>query len=229
MSYSSLFFPFLFLPFLLSPLPVMSAHASHQGSHQFETFRLATRNERPPGYEQTNGRGRVSDMQTKESRRAHAAKHRGRLHKVHALWSGPNPAQQDHRKHPPHHTIPDHTTLPTTPHHASQGFAPQRQGQRLPRKAAACSPALRRHHPTPAAAVLYCAEGTASQSPHPLQVHELCSGRGSWLWLQAHGFWSSIRSQPSGRRQPSLTTHVPVLDCAHLLCVRAYTRPPYLH
>lgn len=59
MSYSSSsLFLFLFLPFLLSPLPVMSAHASHQDltSSKLFDFRLAT-NDRPDTNKRTDGGG----------------------------------------------------------------------------------------------------------------------------------------------------------------------------
>lgn len=196
----------------------MSAHASHQGSHQLETFRLPTRNERPSGYEQTNGWGRVSNMQ---SRRTHSSK---------ASWP---PAQgsctlalldraqscatKQSRHTTPHHTRPHHITHDTTPRFVA--FAAQRQGQRQWQKDCCWLAQLLCGATTPRLPLLlYCVEASTRALFWP----------GSWLWLQAM-VWSSIRSQPSGRRQPSPTMHVLVLDCAHPLCVRACTRPPYLH
>lgn len=133
-SSSSSLFSFLFLPFLLSPLPVMSAHASHQGSHQFETFRLPTRNERPSGYEQTNGWGRVSNMQ---SRRTHAARTywppaQGSC----TLDRAQSCATKQSRHTTPHHTRPHHITHGTTPRFV--GFAAQSQGQERGRGKGCC-------------------------------------------------------------------------------------------
>lgn len=116
-SYSSLFFSFFAFSSRLLCLSCQPMHPT-QGSHQFETFRLPTRNERPSGYEQTNGWGRVSDMQTKRAHPAELPKHHGRLHKVHALWAGPRPAQQDNRG-APHHTTPYQTTPHRQRHHTT--------------------------------------------------------------------------------------------------------------
>ena len=78
--------------------------------------------------------------------------------------------------------------------------------------------------------LLYCVVVSLLRASYK-QVHDF------WFWpglgcgcrLQAVVWSSTLRSQPSARRQPSLTMHVLVLDCAHLLCVRACTGPPYLH
>lgn len=182
MSCSSLFFSFSFFAF---PLVSSACHVSPcippriSPVRNFFDLRLAT-NDRPDTNKRTDG-GRVSDMQTRRAgERAHPAKHRGRLHKVHApLVRTQSCAARPSQHTTPHHTRPHHIARDTTPRTA--GFAPQRQGQRLSREAAACSPGLRRHHPTPAAAVL-CRGHCFSTG-----TRALFRPGGSWLWLQAHG------------------------------------------
>lgn len=198
----------------------MSAHASHQGSHQFETFRPATRNERPSGYEQTNGWGRVSSMQ-REGGHSQESQH-GHLHKVNALWIEPNPATKQPRHTTPHKTTPHHPD--TTPRIA--GSQRRGKGRGLPQRlllAQLVSAATT----TPRQPLSYCVGAPLLSSPVQAGTR-VAFWPGSWLWLQAMG-WSSIRSQPSGRRQPSPTMHVLVRDCAHPLCEHACTCPPYLH
>lgn len=125
----------------------------------------------------------------------------------------------------PHHTRPHHIAHDTTPRIAGLRTAEARaeaaaKGCRLLTWFAAPPPHASR------CCTILCRGHCFSVPPYRYTSFVLTGALGCGCRPMV---WSSIRSQPSGRRQPSLTTHVPVLDCAHLLCVRAYTRPPYLH
>lgn len=152
-------------------------------SKLFFDLRLAT-NDRPDTNKRTDG-GRVSDMQTRRAREQTQQSIVAACTRfMHLLVRTQSCAARPSQHTTPHHTRPHHNAHDTTPRIA--GFAPERQGQRLPRKAAACSPGLRRHHPTPAAAVL-CRGHCFSVPPYFYRYTSFVPAGGSWLWLQAHG------------------------------------------
>lgn len=218
MSYSS---SSLFLFSFFAFPPVSSAcHVSPcipPGSHQFETFRLPTRNERPSGYEQTNGWGRVSNMQ---SRRTHSSKQGIVAACTRFMHSGPGPILRN-KTIAAHHTTPYQTTPHYPRHHTTLRSlrSVEARAVAVAKTAAACSTALRRHHPTPAAAAAVLCRGNASQSP--VQVHELCSGRGLGCgcrpWFGRRSVVSRLAAANLHQRCMSLSSTVHI----HCVCVHA--------
>lgn len=111
-----------FFSFFAFPLVCSACHVSpcmppkDLTSSKLFDFRLAT-NDRPDTNKRTDG-GRVSSMQSR--RTEHTQQSIVVTACTRFMHSGPGPILRNKTiAGTPYHTIPDHTTSPTTPHHAS--------------------------------------------------------------------------------------------------------------